>query len=81
LKLNVDTINCNLQSFYEPASCNITTPFILKSKSQPCRPQYFTKNGNPKTCFKNAEDYSAKNLPGNVYRGRYFATAPGGLPR
>jgi len=81
LKLNVDTINCNLQSFNEPASCNITTPFILKSKSAPCRPQYFTKNGNPKTCFKNADDYSAKYLPGNVYRGRYFATAPGGLPR
>jgi len=80
LKLNVDTINCNLQTFNEPGTCNITTPFILKSKYEPCKPQYFTKNGNPKTCFKNRNDYSAINVPGNVYKGRYFGTAPGGLP-
>ena len=80
LKLNVNTINCNLQSFNEPGTCNITTPFILKSKYAPCKPQYFTKNGNPKTCFKNSNDYNKKYIPGNVYKGRYFPTAPGGLP-
>jgi hypothetical protein len=81
LKLNVNTINCNLQSFNEPLTCNITTPFILKSKSAPCRPQYFTKDGNPKTCFPRQNGAMLKNVPGNVYKGRYFNTAPGGPPR
>ena len=72
LKLNVDTINSNLQSFNQPGSSNITVPFILKSKFEPCRPQLFTKNGNPKTCFRNMNDGTSKSFHGTVHRGIHF---------
>ena len=31
-------------------------------KTPPCNPGQYIKNGNPKTCFKNSDDYFSKNI-------------------
>jgi len=77
LKSNVDTINCNLESFTAQPGCNFGFPFILKSKTEAYPPRWYNKNayhvnGNPKTCFKGANDYMNKELPGNVHKGIHW---------
>jgi hypothetical protein len=68
LKLNVNTINSNLANIQRlkgdgalsKGVINVGgqpfTPFIYKNKSAQCNPVYYTKNGNPKTCFKSSND-------------------------
>lgn len=70
LKLNVTTIEKNAASIKNNKSIftgvgvynapNI--PFIYKSKVPYCNPGLFTKNGNPKTCFKGENDYTKKDI-------------------
>lgn len=73
LKLNVTTIEKNLNSFNsktygrkvgysdENVGNSTTIPFILKNKAPSCQPQtYLTQFQNPKTCFKNTNDYMIK---------------------
>ena len=37
-------------------------PLIYKSKSPGCNPGQYIRNGNPKTCFRNSDDYFYKNI-------------------
>jgi hypothetical protein len=70
LKLNVTTIEKNAASIKNNKSIfndvgvykapNI--PFIYKSKVPYCNPGLFTKNGNPKTCFRGQNDYTNKDI-------------------
>jgi len=68
LKLTNDTISSNLASIRKLKGYNYNgnfggnpdTPFIYKNKVAQCNPSYYIKNGNPKTCFKNADDYLYK---------------------
>lgn len=71
LKLNVTTIEKNLNSFTYKSQSSIynqslgtstTVPFILKNKAPPCLQQtYLGQFQNPKTCFKNQNDYMNKS--------------------
>jgi hypothetical protein len=73
LKLNVTTIEKNLATFNyrnsgrkqgytdQMVGNSTTIPFILKNKAPPCLQQtYLGKFQNPKTCFKNQNDYMNK---------------------
>ena len=73
LKLNVTTIEKNLATFNynhygkkqsytdQIVGTSTTIPFILKNKSPPCLQQtYLGQFQNPKTCFKNQNDYMNK---------------------
>ena len=51
LRLTVNTIDTNYASLKRANAGNIN---ILKQKTQGCKPSLYTKNGNPKTCFKNS---------------------------
>lgn len=70
LKLNVTTIEKNAASiknnksiFNEIGVYNAPNiPFIYKSKVPYCNPGLFTKNGNPKTCFRGENDYTKKDI-------------------
>ena len=46
-------------------------PLIYKMKTPACNPGQYIKNGNPKTCFKNSDDYFSKNITdlGNLSAG------------
>jgi len=77
LKLTVDTISTNLSSIKKLKGAGAVvnsiggkpyTPFIYKNKAETCKPGVYIKNGNPKTCFKNADDYMYKALSklGNI---------------
>jgi hypothetical protein len=48
-------------SFSNPLAAAVSVPFIYKLKTERCNPAYFTKNGNPKTCFKNSNDRTIQN--------------------
>jgi len=75
LKLTNDTISSNLASIRKLKGYGTTanigqqpyTPFIYKNKVSQCtpgtficNPGYYIKDGNPKTCFKNSDDYMYK---------------------
>ena len=74
LKLNVTTIEKNLDSFNynskgrrqgytDQLGSSTTIPFILKNKVPPCLQQtYLMRFQNPKTCFKNQNSNFDKNL-------------------
>lgn len=74
LKLNVTTIEKNLdsfnynskgrrQGFTDQLGNSTTIPFILKNKSPPCLQQtYLMRFQNPKTCFRNQNSNFDKNL-------------------
>jgi len=66
LQLNVTTIEKNASSIVKLRGRNTITsladgqipytPFIYKNKVPRCNPGLYTKDGNPKTCFKNTND-------------------------
>jgi hypothetical protein len=61
LNLNVQTINKNIANIRElkgdgPIKNTQYTPLIYKNKAPKCNPAYFTKDGNPKTCFGSLND-------------------------
>ena len=65
LKLNVTTIEKNVASIRGANVVSSITngerpynPFIYKNKVPKCNPGIYTKDGNPKTCFKNTNDSS-----------------------
>jgi len=68
LKLTVDTISTSIASMRRLKGSGQVlnvggqpfVPFIYKSKVPPCNPGVYTQNGNPKTCFKNSDDYMYK---------------------
>jgi hypothetical protein len=68
LKLTVTTIETNIanQKKMLRGSGNAVgipdVPFIYKSKTPQCDPKYYSKNGNPKTCFNQADDYLYKAI-------------------
>jgi len=67
-KANVTTIEKNISNYRRavngatnlsatnPVAAAAAVPFIYKLKTEKCNPAYFTKNGNPKTCFRGAND-------------------------
>jgi len=63
-KANVVTIEKNIANqrravnfaSINPASTAVFAPFVYKLKTEKCNPSYFTKNGNPKTCFRGSND-------------------------
>jgi hypothetical protein len=84
LKLNVTTIEKNLNSFNYNSTgrrqtnadqylgTSTTIPFILKNKAPPCLPQtYLGQFQNPKTCFKNQNSYMNK-----AYNSSNFGPTP-----
>lgn len=84
LKLNVTTIQKNLNTFTykyrntveNPLLRNSNTvPFILKNKAPPCLQQTFLKRfQNPKTCFKNQNDYMDKYLDQSSFTSTFVST-------
>jgi hypothetical protein len=84
LKLNVTTIEKNLNSFTYKYRNTIenpllrnsnTVPFILKNKSAPCLQQtYLARFQNPKTCFKNQNDYMDKYLDQSSFTSTFVST-------
>lgn len=66
LKLNVTTIEKNAASITRSTIGNTITnitdgqlpynSYVYKNKVPRCNPALFTRNGNPKTCFKNTND-------------------------
>ena len=68
LQLNVQTIDKNIANIRALKGDNAASvnernngkmpfaPLIYKNKAPGCNPAYFTKNGNPKTCFKKSDD-------------------------
>jgi len=74
LKLNVTTIEKNLdsfnynskgrrQGFTDQLGSSTTIPFILKNKSPPCLQQtYLMRFQNPKTCFRNQNSNMIKSV-------------------
>jgi len=75
LKLTVTTIETNIANQKKRlwGSGNAVgipeTPFIYKSKTAPCNRRYYTKNGNPKTCFNESDDYFYKAVSKMGYVG------------
>lgn len=77
LKLTVDTIGSNLASLRKLKGSGAVTdiggqpyvPFVYKTKTPPCNPGVYIKNGNPKTCFDPSRDdymYKAISKLGNI---------------
>lgn len=68
LKLNVTTIEKNAASFKRGKSLDVlnsigqspAVPFIYKQKVPFCNPALFSRNSNPKTCFKQNDDETIK---------------------
>ena len=66
LQLNVTTIEKNASSIDKSTTTNTISAikngripynsYVYKNKVPRCNPALFTKNGNPKTCFKNTND-------------------------
>ena len=71
-KTNVITIEKNIAGYQRavkaaiaapsPAAAFIEAPFVYKIKTEKCNPGYYTKNGNPKTCFKGENDTTVTGL-------------------
>jgi hypothetical protein len=74
LKANVVTIEKNIAEYRRaagfaanvavksPAAAAAMVPFIYKIKTEKCNPGYYTKNGNPKTCFRGSNDRTIAGL-------------------
>jgi len=63
LKLNVNTIDTNAASIQRLKRGTTNTngsppwaPFVYKTKVPTCNPALFTKDGNPRTCFRGLND-------------------------
>jgi hypothetical protein len=85
LKLAVTTVEKNVANINKMKGTYSNTvnvgsqpfvPFIYKSKTPTCNPSYYTKNGNPKTCSKNRNDYTIKSVSklGQISAGPNVAT-------